>query len=199
MRPSMRTRQKALTRQLLWDSAIALFTEKGYAATTIDEITSAAGVSRATFYLHFDNKAQIVAYIYDDVVMLESIEFYRRLDAITTAAQLRNWLDDALDFYERHHDLLSCGDEAVSLEPALQDYTLARVLDRCVEEMPRYRGRWSEPERDKSRLRLELLALQITYFARLWVNGRWPVERETVLDVLLDLWGHVMLPAPSSG
>ena len=39
-------------------------------------------------------------------------------------------------------------------------------------------------------LRLELLILQISAFARLWVDGRWPVQRDLVLDVLLDLWRH---------
>jgi hypothetical protein len=87
----------------------------------------------------------------------------------------------------------------VSLEPTLQDFRLSRLLDRCVEAMPRFRGRWSGPERDKSQLRLELLILQLTAFARLWVNGHWPVERETVLDVLLDPWAQVLLPRPSSG
>lgn len=197
-RLSLRTRQKALTRQLLWDSAIALFVAKGYAGTTIDDITSAVGVSRATFYLHFDGKAQIAAIAYDQVLMPETLEFYRRLDTLTTPAQLRLWLDDALGFCERHHDLLTFADEAVSLEPTLQDFRMSRLLDRCVEVMPRFRERWSGPERDKFQLRLEMLIVQLTYFARLWVNGHWPVERETVLDVLIDPWGDVVLPRPCS-
>jgi AcrR family transcriptional regulator len=198
-RLSLRTRQKALTRQLLWDAAVGLFVAKGYAATTIDDITSSAGVSRATFYLHFDGKARLAALAYDEVLMPETLSFYRRLDTLGDPAQVRGWLDDALSFCERHHDLLSFAEEAVSLEPTLHDYRMSRLLDRCVEAMPRFRERWSGPERAKAHLRLELLIAQLTSFADLWVKGHWPVERETALDVLIDPWVRALLPGTSSG
>ncbi|WCI07753.1 helix-turn-helix domain containing protein [Arthrobacter sp. OVS8] len=50
---SLREAQKQLTRDMIVDRALELFTEKGYAATTIDEIAVAAGTTRATFYAHY--------------------------------------------------------------------------------------------------------------------------------------------------
>ncbi len=44
------------TRQLLVDSFNALLTEKGFTALNVNDITTRAGVNRATFYAHFADK-----------------------------------------------------------------------------------------------------------------------------------------------
>ncbi len=190
----MRLRQKEQTRRLLREAALGLFAAKGYAATTIDDITSVAGASRATFYLHYDGKARIVAELYEDTIMPETFEYYRRLDSLDGPddAALRGWLDDALGFFERHRDALRLADEAVSADPGFEQLLPARLLDRITECMPRHLGRWPAPEREPARLRVQLLILQLSHFARLWVDGHWPVKRDVALDVLLDLWGHAL-------
>jgi AcrR family transcriptional regulator len=38
------------------DAALALFTEKGFAASRIDDVATRAGVSKGTVYLYFDSK-----------------------------------------------------------------------------------------------------------------------------------------------
>lgn len=190
----MRLKQKEQTRRLLRAAALEAFAAKGYGATTIDDITSAAGASRATFYLHYDSKARIVAELYEDTIMPETFAYYRRLDGLlgTDDAALRDWLDDALGFFERHRDALRFADEAFTTDPGFEQLAPARLLDRCAESMPGYLGRWQGPERELARLRVELLILQLSNFARLWVDGHWPVKREVALDVLLDLWGHAL-------
>lgn len=44
-------------------AASALFLEKGIAATTMDDIAKAAGYSKATLYVYFENKEEIVSII----------------------------------------------------------------------------------------------------------------------------------------
>ncbi|HEY0937723.1 MAG TPA: TetR/AcrR family transcriptional regulator [Trebonia sp.] len=191
-RPSMRTLQKERTRRLLRDAAVQLFAAKGYSATTIDDITTAVGASRATFYLHYDSKARIVSEVYEEIIMPETMDFYQNLDALdhSSEKELRGWLDDAIGFFERHHDVLMFAEEAYSVEPSLEELSPPRLLDRCAEAMPRYLARHQGRERQQAQLRLELLILQISLFTRLWVGGRWPVKRDLMLDVLLDLWRH---------
>ena len=47
------------TRQALLDSAHALFMEKGYARASLDEIASAARVTKGALYHHFDGKQSL--------------------------------------------------------------------------------------------------------------------------------------------
>jgi AcrR family transcriptional regulator len=188
----MRAAQKQRTRRMLRDAAVELFASKGYAATTIDDITTAIGASRATFYLHYESKARIVIEVYEEEIMPETLEFYRRLDAYEELGeeQMRDWLDDAIGFYERHHEVLVFADEAYSVEPNLEELSPPSLLDRCAEAMPRYLLQHRGRARNQAQLRLELLILQTSMFARLWVAGRWPAKRDLVVDVLIDLWRH---------
>lgn len=51
-----RRRRKEARPQELTAAALALFVEKGYAATRLDEVAARAGVSKGTLYLYFDSK-----------------------------------------------------------------------------------------------------------------------------------------------
>ncbi|QDF95968.1 TetR family transcriptional regulator [Azoarcus sp. DD4] len=52
----VRRRRKEARPQELTAAALALFVEKGFAATRLDEVAARAGVSKGTLYLYFDNK-----------------------------------------------------------------------------------------------------------------------------------------------
>jgi AcrR family transcriptional regulator len=49
----LRERKKQRTRRALADAALRLFTEKGYDATTLDEVADQADVSKSTFFRFF--------------------------------------------------------------------------------------------------------------------------------------------------
>lgn len=52
----LRRRRKEARPQELTAAALALFVEKGFAATRLDEVAARAGVSKGTLYLYFDSK-----------------------------------------------------------------------------------------------------------------------------------------------
>jgi AcrR family transcriptional regulator len=56
----LRERKKARTRAAIREHGMRLFTEQGYAATTIDQIAEAAEVSQSTFFRYFPAKEDIV-------------------------------------------------------------------------------------------------------------------------------------------
>lgn len=51
--------EAAITREQLLKKALAIFSKKGYAATTLQDIASEAGVTRGAIYWHFGSKAEL--------------------------------------------------------------------------------------------------------------------------------------------
>lgn len=49
------------TRAAILDAAERTFSEKGYAAATVESISRAAGLTRGAFYWHFRDKAEVLA------------------------------------------------------------------------------------------------------------------------------------------
>jgi AcrR family transcriptional regulator len=49
----------AQTRQLVLDTALTVFSRKGYAATTLDDIAKEASLTRGAIYWHFKDKAEL--------------------------------------------------------------------------------------------------------------------------------------------
>jgi AcrR family transcriptional regulator len=58
--PSVRQRRKEARPQELLDAALALFVEKGFAATRIEEVAERAGVSKGTLYLYYPSKEELL-------------------------------------------------------------------------------------------------------------------------------------------
>jgi AcrR family transcriptional regulator len=68
-----RARKKAATKQSIQEHALRLFVEKGYDATTVDEIADAAGVSHMTFFRYFPRKEAVVEYDEYDPLLEELV------------------------------------------------------------------------------------------------------------------------------
>lgn len=58
--PIRRSEQKDATRRALVRSALERFEALGFARTSIADITSAAGVAKGTFYVHFESKEALL-------------------------------------------------------------------------------------------------------------------------------------------
>src|SRR5262245_37819347 len=57
---SRRARRSAELRERLFRSALELFASKGYAETTVEDITEAADVGKGTFFNYFPSKEHIL-------------------------------------------------------------------------------------------------------------------------------------------
>lgn len=61
MPQSLQSRKRKLVLDTIFDAAIDLFTQKGFEATTVEEVAEAAGVSRRSFFRYYASKDDLLA------------------------------------------------------------------------------------------------------------------------------------------
>jgi AcrR family transcriptional regulator len=64
---SKKVQQGEATRRALLQAARTLFGERGYAATSLDEIVDAAKVTKGALYHHYNGKQELFAAVYEQV------------------------------------------------------------------------------------------------------------------------------------
>jgi AcrR family transcriptional regulator len=90
---SLRERKKQRTRESLIDAALNLFTEQGFAATTLDGLCDAVDVSKRTFFRAFTGKEAVALAPIEDLWR----EFLVQLPGVEPAGRpVLNLLEDAL-------------------------------------------------------------------------------------------------------
>jgi AcrR family transcriptional regulator len=88
-----RERKKAKTRARIIEEATTLFRERGYESTSVVEISEAAEVAPATFYLYFDSKAAVALANFDQWTADLAEAFEQRPAAETPDQMLLGALD----------------------------------------------------------------------------------------------------------
>ncbi|WP_433175682.1 TetR family transcriptional regulator [Actinoallomurus sp. CA-150999] len=85
---SLRERKKAKTKSAIQKEALRLFAEKGYEATTVEEIVDIVEVSRATFFRYFPTKADIVLHDVGDSMVVQALENLPKDDPVIESLRL---------------------------------------------------------------------------------------------------------------
>ncbi len=58
------------TKRKIFETSMKLFAQKGYDATSVEEITATVGVAKGTLYYHFSSKEEIFAFLVEEGVKL---------------------------------------------------------------------------------------------------------------------------------
>ena len=58
------------TKRKIFETSIKLFSQKGYDATSIEEITAVTGVAKGTLYYHFSSKEEIFNFLVEEGMKL---------------------------------------------------------------------------------------------------------------------------------
>lgn len=96
-----RTRGDTIAR--LYEAAIELIGEHGYAGTTVDEIVARAGVSKGTVYYHFKSKAELVTALLDDGLQRLATSFKQEAEGAQGPAEtLRALVHAELAYIQRY-------------------------------------------------------------------------------------------------
>lgn len=88
----LRERKKAKTRLAIREHAMALFRERGYDRTTVEQIAAAAEVSPSTFFRYFPSKEDVV--LQDDYDPLLIAAFQAQPPDLPLVKALRNAMRD---------------------------------------------------------------------------------------------------------
>ena len=71
------------TKRKIFETSRRLFAEKGYDATSIEEITATVGVAKGTLYYHFSSKEEIFNFLVEEGVKLLKNSIAIKTDKLT--------------------------------------------------------------------------------------------------------------------
>jgi AcrR family transcriptional regulator len=104
MPEGLRERKKQRTREQIIEAAMGLFAERGYHATTIADIATAADVAPRTFFSYFPSKEAVVFYNVDRDLDALASALRNRLPGETAFDALRRWIDAMFDEWTAEED-----------------------------------------------------------------------------------------------
>jgi AcrR family transcriptional regulator len=181
----------------LADAAFALFDERGYEQTTIDDIAERAGVGRTTFFRHYRSKEAVIFPDHDRLLelirdRLATSNHRTALVAVSDAVRL------VLLHYIEEGDLARRRYALTSKVSALRDREIASVA-RYQRLFREFIAEWMGDPTESASLRAELMAASVVaahnHVLRRWLRGESsdPVAEldEAMLEVLS------LFPAPA--
>lgn len=194
--PSPRELRKRDTRARLLAAARDVFAERGFPAATVDDIVTAAGSNRATFYLHFSSKAEllgeIVGTIEEYFILIDGTALE---DAVRDGepARLRAWIDDKLDHWTAIRPalgMLAHADSSPDVAQSVQDShdKVIAQLQRALDAVDRF-----PPGERLARSTVAFGALQ--HLSRRYASDGWAgrLDREGAVEALAANWTALLL------
>ncbi len=104
MEPGLRERKKQRTREQIIEAAMGLFAERGYQATTIADIATAADIAPRTFFSYFPSKEAVVFHRVDRDLEALASTLRDRLPGESAFDALRRWIDAMFDEWTAEED-----------------------------------------------------------------------------------------------
>lgn len=197
-RPSLRERQREMTREALLKGAAEAFAEHGYNDVTIDDIASRAGTSRGTFYLHF-SKGQVLAELiqrafFASLGSSSESGLFADLHAAApyTVESVSEWLEGYIAVWQRNKFLVRAWMEGDATDPEVEKMTRWRV-ERAVSVLStvlaEQRGENADPvDEELLRARATLMDLQLQSFCFNVVVRGLKVDYKLGLRALAEQW-----------
>jgi AcrR family transcriptional regulator len=193
MAATLRQEHRDATRRRIIAAARRVFVKKGYAKATIEEITAAAEVSRATLYLHFDSKFALLSAA-TEKMRSESSAAARQLAGILVRgdrAELGEWVAWALGWYVRNRPMALAAAEA-----ELSEDKPSELLRTYLDQLEPWVDTWPPERRDEARMRFELCRVQMHNY--MWGKSHALfASHELPAALFTEIWWNTLRPAES--
>jgi AcrR family transcriptional regulator len=166
------------TIKLLQDALIDLICEKGYEAVTIQELLDRANVGRSTFYMHFDNK---------DELLHSCFEGFRHLLEKQQSAITNNSDENILAlfrFAEKNHRLLKSYMKHDGT--LLFDNHLYNFVCSFISSDPRHAARSNRQQVLVSEMHKHYTASAVLGVLKWWISNDMPIGVDGVVSFLRD-------------
>jgi AcrR family transcriptional regulator len=193
-KPTRRRLSATDRRAAILDSALQVFSSRGYHAASIDEIAQEAGISKALIYEHFPSKKDLHASLLERHVQ----EIFEALAQAAAGPEpgevrLRNGVDAFLEWVETHPRAFRLlfrdnfeTDVAELLQRLQQQATFAIAGLMATEPIEAAPGDETDSQR---RLAVEVFAQQLSGAAQslaIWWREHPDVKREFLVDCVMD-------------
>jgi AcrR family transcriptional regulator len=192
--PPTRRRLTAEERRAgILDAALAVFSARGYHASSIDDIAREAGISKALIYEHFDSKQGL----YGDLLEQNANELFERLasslagvEVESGAARLATGLDAFFSFVEERRDAwrilfrdVSDPETSAALDRVVEQVTV--VVAALIAQDPGARSQDKDGSEPAIRVLAQMLVGAVQSVANWWAEHP-EVAREQALEMVMD-------------
>jgi len=197
--------RKIENRQRLLDAASEVFERIGYTAASVDDIAQAAGVSRQTFYRHFESKIRVGLALHESLHEL-SMPYWQALrpqDACDPE-RVKAWLTELLEFFATRRGAIRVFTEMTTVELVFLQQLRAMVLDVIGwlgARIPAFIGAdHAGPEESRRAMEAWLLISQIYDQYGSAAIGLWPFSWDSLTEILAGSFiGFVERYGPVAG
>jgi AcrR family transcriptional regulator len=126
------------THKMIENAFLELLWEVGFEATTVRDIAQRAGVNRATFYAHFEDKYDLFNYVLERG-LANVIQTHLPADATFRQENLKLLLLALIDFFERGNELGCTSSRNQLMRPLIESRVqeeIALLLRRWLDATP---------------------------------------------------------------
>jgi AcrR family transcriptional regulator len=120
---------KAATQERILAAATALFIEQGYEQTTVQEVADRAGVSRATVFWHFSEKAALFRESFSRLLQPFRASLERDLSDLEPAKRLEEQMAASDRFAREHRDEVGAFVRWAVESPAFREHVITALFD----------------------------------------------------------------------
>jgi AcrR family transcriptional regulator len=174
-------------------AALAVFSARGYHASSIDDIAREAGISKALIYEHFDSKQAL----YGDLLEQNATELFEQLaealagvEVESGAARLAAGLDAFFAFVEARRDAwrilfrdVADPDTSAALARILEQVT--GVVAALIAQDPGARSQGGDQSEPAIRVLAQMLVGAVQSVANWWAEHP-EVAREQAVEMVMD-------------